>query len=161
MDHIFLKIDDLPGSSTTTGFEAQIGLLSMSHGLSLNCFAGGGTEGRTSGVCNHNDISVTKVMDQNSVKFNEFCCNVKTIPEAVITVTRQEGEQLHPLVIYTITEVLVSSYSMSASSGGNPVETVTLNYSTIKWEFTEQNTDGTVLGSVAASWDLQKNAPAE
>ncbi len=160
MDSIFLKIAELEGSATSVGFEGQIGLLSMSHGLSLDCFSGGGTEGRTSGVSRHNDVVFTKVMDKNSVKFNEFCCNVTPVPETVFTITRQKGDKLEPLVIYTLTDVLVSSYSVSAGQG-NPVETVSFNYSTIKWEFTEQNTDGTKSGNVSASWDVQKNTPAE
>ena len=158
MDSIFMKVTDLEGSATAKGFEKQIGLMSFNHGLNLNCFAGGGTEGRTSGVCNHSDISISKVMDKNSVKFNEYCCNAKPIKEIVITVTRQEGDQLHPLVVYTLTENLVSSYNISAG-GGNPMESLTFNYTTIKWEFTEQKSDGTKSGNVSATWNLQTNTP--
>ena len=160
VDTMFMKVTDMEGSATAKGFEKQIGLLSMSHGLSLNCFAGGGTEGRTSGVCNHSDISVTKVMDKNSVKFNELCCNAKAVKEVIITVCRQAGDKIEPLVVYTLKDVLVSSYNVSSGSGGNPIETMSFNYCKIQWDFTEQKTDGTKSGKVSAKWDLQTNTPA-
>ncbi len=159
MDSIFMKIDGIEGSATSEGFEKQIGLSSLNHGLNVHCFAGGGQEGRTTGVANHRDISLTKVMDKNSVKFNQMCCNVKPIPEIVFTVTRQEGRNLESLITITIKKALISSYNVSAGGGGNPVESMTLNYTNIKWEFTEQKDDGTKGGKVAATWDLQKNTP--
>jgi type VI secretion system secreted protein Hcp len=158
VDNLFLKISDLKGSVTTKGFEGQIGLLSMSHGLNLNCFAGGGTEGRTSGVANHADISITKVMDQNSVKFNEHCCNATPFKEAIITVCRQKGDKIEKLLEYKFNEVLVSSYNVSCG-GGNPIETLSLNYTKIAWTFVEQKSDGTKAGNVSASWNLQTNTP--
>lgn len=159
MDNIFMKVTDLEGSATTKGFEKQIGLYSFSHSLSQNCFSGGGTEGRTSGVCNHSDISVTKVMDKNSVKFNEWSCDAHIIKEIVITTCRQEGDSLIPIIVYTFADVLVSSYSVSAGGGGNPTESISFNYAKIKWEFTEQKTDGTKAGNVAAQWNLMTNEP--
>jgi type VI secretion system secreted protein Hcp len=153
-----MKVTDLTGSVTTDAYKDQIGLLSLSHSLNLNCFSGGGTEGRTSGVCNHADISITKVMDKNSVKFNEWCCNAHLISSIVITICRQKGDSLSPVVVYTLSDSLVSSYNVSAG-GGNPVESLTFNYAKIKWEFTEQSTSGAKSGNVSASWDLQKNTP--
>jgi type VI secretion system secreted protein Hcp len=159
MDNIFMKVDGMEGSATSAGFEKQIGLYSLNHGMNLNCFAGGGTEGRTSGVCNHSDISITKVMDKNSVKFNELCCNATPIKNIMFTICRQEGDSLISLITITIDEALVSSYNVSCGGGGNPTESLTLNYTKIKWEFTEQKSDGTKDGKVAATWNLQKNAP--
>ena len=157
-DSIFMKVTDLEGSATAKGYEKQIGVLSMSHGLNLSCYSGGGTEGRTSGVCNHTAISITKQMDKNSVKFNEWCCNAHLIKEIVITICRQEGDKMEPLVVYTLGDSLVSSYNVSAG-GGNPTESITLNYARIGWDFTEQDTKGAKSGKVSATWDLQLNTP--
>ncbi len=156
-DTTFLKCAELKGAASAKGFEGQIGLYSMNHGLSLNCFAGGGTEGRTSGVCNHSDISITKVMDDTSVKIYEHCCNATPFAEMVITVCRQVGDKLEPLITYTLKDVLISSVNTSAG-GGNPTESVTLNYTNIKWEFTKQAEGGKVAGKYAAKWDVQKNS---
>ncbi len=159
-DSIFMKVSDLEGSATTEGFVGQIGIDSLSHGLDLTCYSGGGTEGRTSGVCSHSDISITKDMDKNSIKFNEWCCKAHPIPEIVITVCRQKGDNIEPLIVFTLGDCLVSSYNVSAG-GGNPVESITFNYARITWVFTEQDIKGDKLGNVAAGWDLEKNKEIE
>lgn len=158
-DSIFMKVSDMEGSASSVGFEKQIGLYSLNHSLNLNCFAGGGTEGRTSGVCNHSDISITKVMDKNSIKFNELCCNATPISSIEITVCRQEGKKLEPLVVYKLTDSLISSYNVSCGGGGNPTESLTFNYAKIEWTFQEQDAKGSKLGKTSATWDLQKNTP--
>ena len=48
---------------------------------------------------------------------------------------------------------------MGAGSGDRPTETVTLNYTKIKWDFTEQKPEMGKKGNNGAVWDLAGNKP--
>jgi type VI secretion system secreted protein Hcp len=55
---------------------------------------------------------------------------------------------------------IVSSVSVSSGGGDRPTETITLNYSKIKWDYTEQQVGTGKKGNNGAVWDLATNQPA-
>lgn len=62
-----------------------------------------------------------------------------------------------PFIIYTLDNVVLSNVSVSGGAGGKPVETLSLNFTKIKWELTAQKDDGTKEGTAASTWDLAAN----
>ena len=48
----------------------------------------------------------------------------------------------------------------AGGSGGKPVETISLNFTKIKWELTAQKDDGTKEGTAASTWDMAANKSA-
>ena len=52
----------------------------------------------------------------------------------------------------TLTDVIISSYSFSATGDQSPVpsETITLNYTQIQWQYTKYANDGSVAGNFPA-----------
>jgi type VI secretion system secreted protein Hcp len=65
-----------------------------------------------------------------------------------------------PYLVYTLENAIVSSQSLSSGGGDRPVETLTLNYTKIKWDFTQQKADTGKKGNNGAIWDLALNTPA-
>ena len=61
---------------------------------------------------------------------------------------------------YTLTNTLVSSVSVGGS-GDIPIETVTLNYSAINWEYHSQKTELSQEETMPKGWDLATNAAAD
>ena len=61
---------------------------------------------------------------------------------------------------YTLANSLVSSVSVGGS-GDIPIETVTLNYSAINWEYKSQLTELNQEDTMPKGWDLAKNAAAD
>ena len=47
--------------------------------------------------------------------------------------------------------------SVSGGSGGKPVETMSLNFTKIKWEITAQKSEGTQQGTSSSVWDMALN----
>ncbi|CAM2065647.1 Type VI secretion system tube protein Hcp [Sulfidibacter corallicola] len=160
MFNIFMTLQGIEGDTLTKGYEKHVGVSSFSHGLSMNAFCIPGKEGRTQGYVHHNDVSISKVMDNTSVKIQEKCCQADPIPEVTIKICREKGSNLIPIITYTLHDVLISSYSVSAGAGGNPMENLTLNYSTIKWEYKDQRETGLPQGQMAAGWDIRENKSA-
>ncbi|MNO05723.1 hypothetical protein D3C81_2272250 [compost metagenome] len=52
---------------------------------------------------------------------------------------------------------MLSNVSVSGGTGGKPVETLSLNFTKIKWELTAQKDDGTKEGTAGTTWDLAAN----
>ena len=62
-----------------------------------------------------------------------------------------------PFIVYTLTNVVISHLSVSGGSGGKPVETMSLNFTKIKWEITAQKSEGTQQGTSSSVWDMTMN----
>jgi type VI secretion system secreted protein Hcp len=62
-----------------------------------------------------------------------------------------------PFIVYTLSNVVISHLSVSGGSGGKPVETMSLNFTKIKWEITAQKSEGTQQGTSSSVWDMALN----
>jgi type VI secretion system secreted protein Hcp len=151
---------DIPGTSTVKDFTSQIELLSFSHGVAMQITGDLSNTERTSGKPNHQDFTVTKYLDQSSPKFNEACCKGDNFTEVKITVGRNDKGAMLPLIVYTLKNVVISSVSIGGGGGDKPVETLTMNYNHITWDFHTQKAEGSELGHVDTKWDLAKNTNA-
>lgn len=154
---MFLKLDGIPGESQDDKHSGEIEIDSFSWGVSQEATLGRGTGGGA-GKVNVSELNVMKKTDKASPILFLHCANGKHIPSALLTV-RKAGEQ--PLEYYKVkmTDVMVSGLQMSGSNGGGiPMESVSLNFSKIEYEYTPQSAKGTGEGAVKAGWDLAKNA---
>jgi type VI secretion system secreted protein Hcp len=157
----FIKIKDIPGESTDDKHKDWIELTSFSHGMSqpasavVSSSGGGGAE-----RVNHQDFSISKLVDKASPKLYEACCKGTHISEVVIEMCRAGGDKLKYMEI-KMQHVIVSSINYSGSAGSDfPSESVTFNYAKINWNYTQQKrTDGSGGGNVPAGWDLTANKP--
>jgi len=158
MDVLLMKFDpEIPGTSTFSKFEKQIELLSFSHGVAMQITGDISSSERTSGKPNHQDFTVTKYLDQSSPKINEACCTGETFKSVEIMVGRNDKGAVLPLIKYTLKNVVLSSVSIGGGGGDKPVETVTMNYNHITWDFHHQAPEGSQPSHVDASWDLARN----
>jgi type VI secretion system secreted protein Hcp len=160
MDALLLNIPDIKGQTTLEGYADQIELLSFSHGVAMQVTASPSDSERTSGRPNHQDVTVSKYVDLSSCPLIGACnagTNLKTV---TLTVGRNDAGKVLPYLVYTLENTLVTSVSHSGGGGDRPTETITLNYTKIKWDFTEQKADLGKKGNNGAVWDLSKNVAA-
>jgi type VI secretion system secreted protein Hcp len=160
MDTILLSIPDIKGETTLKGFEDKIQLLSFSHGVSMQITSDVSNSERTSGRPNHQDLTVSKYVDLASCPMIAACnagTNLKTV---TLTVGRNDAGVVLPYLVFTLENVIVSSVSVSSGAGDRPCETISLNYTKIKWDFTQQKPDTGKKGNNGAVWDLAKNVAA-
>ena len=148
-----LKLGGIEGESQKDGHTNEIDVLSFSYGASQSGTAHVGT-GSTAGQANVHDLTVTKYVDKSSPLLFLTCVTGSHVPEAILSVRKAGGKPLDYLKV-TLSQVLVTSVSTGASGGDDRVqETVTLNFSTIKQEYTPQNKDGTGLGPVIKGFNV-------
>jgi len=161
MDAIILDLGEtIKGDSLLEGFVDKIELMSYSHNVAMQVTNDVSNKERTSGRPHVGEFTLTKFVDGATPTLNEYCCAGKGIPEAIISVGRNSGVDdgiAMPLIVYTLSNVVISNVSVSGGAGGKPVETLSLNFTKIKWELTSQNDDGTKEGTAATTWDMASN----
>ncbi|HMF94410.1 MAG TPA: type VI secretion system tube protein Hcp [Vicinamibacterales bacterium] len=160
MDVILLDIPDIKGQSTIKGFEDKIEILSASHGVAMQVTASPSSTERTSGRPNHQDLTVSKYVDLSTCPIIAACNAATNLKTITLTIGRNDAGTLLPYLVYTLDNTIVSSVSVSCGSGDRPTETITFNYSKIKWDFTEQKADTGKKGNNGAVWDLATNTAA-
>lgn len=149
---IFVKLDGIKGEATDKGYEGAIRASSIHMDLKN---AGGttATGGATAGKAQFGDFVVTKPVDSSSPQLFMNCATGKLIRNAVISLRKPGGEGVEFLK-YTLTDVMISSVSVSAS-GDAPTEQVSLSYSRIEIEYKPIGADGKAGAPVKSSYDLK------
>ena len=83
-------------------------------------------------------MTVTKYLDSATETLNQACVEAKLFPEVKIIIGRDDGGKVSELIRYNMKGVLITSISIGGGGGDKPVETVTLGYTRITWDFTPQ-----------------------
>jgi type VI secretion system secreted protein Hcp len=157
MDLILMQIKGVSGTSLVTGYAGAIELMSYSHGLAMQVTGDVSDTERTSGKSRHQDFHVTKYMDKSSPLLNQKLCQAANLGDVTITVGRNDNNAVLPLIVYTLKNAVLSSVSVGGGGGDKPVESVSINYSGIKWDYTAQKEAGGKDGTVSGSWDVGAN----
>ena len=160
MDVILADIGGLEGTSQIEGYVKKVELLSYSHGVAMQVTGDVSNTERTSGKPIHQDFHISKYVDKTTPLLNQHCCEGKAFPTVTITIGRNDAGKVIPLIVYTMTNVVVSSVSVGGGGGDKPIESVSLNYASIKWDFSTQKEEGGKEGTVQGKWDLSTNQAA-
>ena len=134
----FLKLDGIDGESTAKGHEKWIEVESFSFGVSQTQTGGGNGQTQLS------EVVITQPIDSSSPQ--EFAALVggKPIATGILDLVKA-GADPQKLFEYTFSDILLSSITFSGSSGGNPVESLTFDYSKIKLQAFAQNDRGETI----------------
>jgi type VI secretion system secreted protein Hcp len=158
MDDLILHIEGVEGECKLDGYAKMITCLSYSHGVSNALQTDVANVGRSIGRCSHGDFTVSKYLDKASPLLAYKSCIGANLGTVTFTGLRSHGDAGHaPFIIYTFDNTMISNVSVSAGSGSTPVESVSLNYTKIKWEYKVQGENMAEPGSVASEWDLTVN----
>ncbi|WP_462327160.1 Hcp family type VI secretion system effector [Desulfobaculum sp.] len=157
MQNMFMKIDGIDGESTVKGYEKQIEIYSFSHNFSqptspLRSSEGGGTTSRAQ----HGEFSVSKRTDLSTADLCKALWSGKHISEIVFTACRMDGDDVVAYLVVTMNDVVISNYNISGG-GDLPMETFSLNYGKIKYEYKKQKEAGGAEGTKAGMHDLETN----
>jgi type VI secretion system secreted protein Hcp len=153
----YLKIDGIEGESTDSTHKGEIDVESWSWGASnqgASRAGGGGGAGKVA----MQDFNFVMKMNKASPKLMLACATGQHIPKAVLTCRKAGGSQENFLVV-TMTDLLISSYQTGGSGHGDivPIDQISLNFATVKHEYKEQKSDGSVGAPVTAGYDVKAN----
>ena len=153
----FLKLDGIKGESVDSKHKDELEILSFGFGAE-NSGAHGAGGGAGAGKASFHDLHFVHRLDRASPRLLLACASGQHIKEATITVRKAGGQQLEYLKI-KLTEVLVTSYQLGGSGGGDsvPLGELSLNFVKLRMDYTEQNVKGSAGATTSMEWDLTKN----
>jgi type VI secretion system secreted protein Hcp len=115
--------------------------------------------GAGAGKANFSEVSVVKLADETSAKLLEACATGQHLKGATLSLKKEAGSQ--PYLVIKLTDVIISGVSMShGGGGGNPSESVGLNYAKVEYTYTEQKPDGSLGTPTRMGYDLKLNKGA-
>lgn len=156
MDYIILDLGkEIVGESTLDSVKDKITCLSFSHGVSQPLAWDVSNSKRTTGRPRIQDIVVTKFYDKASPALNYNCCIGTAFKTATLTIYQMDEKSKEPkkYIEYTLDNAIISSVSVGGG-GGQPTETVSINFTKIKWWYMQQQDTSEQKGNLAYEYDL-------
>ena len=158
----FLKIDGIPGESEDKSHAGEIDVLSFSWGASnTGTSAYGGGAG--SGKVNIQDFHFTMKYNKASSLVFLHCANGKHIPTAKLSLRKSTGDGgQKEYMVYTFTDLVITSYQTGASGGGDPIatESISFNFAKVEMGYKPQDKGGALGAEIKHGWDVKKNDKA-
>lgn len=146
----YIKFDGVDGEAKDSDHKGWIDVLSVSQSIARSMDSG--LSARSSAAASFSDITVTKELDKSSPKLAEAVATGKVIPKVEFHLTSTHGTYYK----YELTNVMVTSYSMSGEADERPTEEVSFNFTQIKTTYTEYDADGKSKGNVEYTWKVEE-----
>lgn len=140
-----LKLDGVQGESTHAKHKDEIQLYNWSWGASNAANISGG--GMAVGKGQAQDLHFTKKYDRASPNISKNCISGKHFKDATISMSIAGGSQEDFLVI-KLKEVYITSHQVTAGSGGEVTDSVSMAYADIEYAYKPQKPDGSLGGEV-------------
>lgn len=157
--NMFLKLGEIEGECEDVNHEKWIEILSLSHGFSQPTSAVRASSGATVEKANHMDISISKYLDSATDAILSTCWSGEQLKTSTIEFYRSDGSAT--AVKYLMIEmehVIVSNYSISAGGGDIPVESISLSYGKVSYNYIPQKKEtGDAAANQPVKADLIKN----
>jgi type VI secretion system secreted protein Hcp len=154
---IHLKIGDIKGESTDDKHKDEIDVESWAWGASNpGSISQGGAA--SAGRVTFTDLSFVHRMDKASPNLWKACATGQHFRDATLTSAKQ-GKGLQDFLIVKMTDVLVSSVSLSESNGAGmvPMEQVSMKFGKVDLEYKPQKADGSLDAGVHFNFDIKAN----
>jgi type VI secretion system secreted protein Hcp len=155
---IFIDIDGIPGESLDAKYKDKIAVLSYSFGVSQSgtfAYNSGGGAGKS----DFTSFTFRKHTDSATHLLFQHCAIGQHIPKVQLIVRKAGGEQREFFKV-NFTDVIVQSFNTigdTTSSDSQPLEEITLGFSTIKVSYAKQKQDGSMEAFKDAGWSLKEN----
>jgi len=154
----FLKLGDIKGESTDVNHKEWIKLDSFSWGVtnSGGTVGGGGSTGKAS----FQDVHFTSSTQKSSPLVAKACATGEHIPKCELSFIKGESQQGFEFLKFEFQDVLVSSYQIGGSSGGEdrPTDAFSLSFVKIELDYVPQNADGSAGAPVSFVFDVRQSA---
>jgi len=155
----FLEIDGIKGESTSDKYAGAINVDYFSFGDEAT--GGGllGAGGAGAGRVHFDDVTIKKDIDAASPQLFEDSVLGQHLSKVELIAVRDEDQSQQEYLKITLSNAIVSSYHVESQEPAGPgeVETITLEFQKIDYEYEPQNADGSSGTPIDAGWDVAAN----
>ncbi len=153
---MFLKLAGIDGESKDHAHSKEIQLDSFTFGVRQKGSANTGT-GLGAGKAEWSEMTFVKSVDSATPQLIRKCSTGEHIDKAVLAVRRAGADKDYYTI--TLTELIVSAIENSGGLSGESLllETVSLHYAKIEFDYKAQDSKGALGGSIKAMYDLKAN----
>lgn len=138
---IFIKFpNDITAETTQDSHEGSVAATSLQWGVARGVSNSFTSSGRETSTPSFSEMVFTKYFDSASNDLALAAAKGMSLDEVTITFRKDTGEDQLDYLIYKLSDVLISSYSMS-SGGETPMESISMNYTKIEAKYTKQADD--------------------
>ena len=146
--------DGVKGNCAIDGYASKIVVNSFSHGVSIPMQGDASNTERTAGRPSFTEISFSKMSDLSTTELYKACTQGSKLGAAKLHVGRVENGKYMPFFTYQMDNAMISQISTSGG-GGIPSDSFTINFTKIKCDFTQQQSDSTPKGTGTWNWNLE------
>jgi type VI secretion system secreted protein Hcp len=150
-----LKLDGVKGESTNANHKDEIEVFSWNWNVAQSSSAGTGG-GSGIGKAVPGSFNITHNYDKASPILAQKCAKGVHFDSALVTVRKAGGDQQDFLKI-TMKHVFITSVAPGATSGGEIVETVHMDFDDIEFAYKPQDEKGALGGEVKFGWNPKKS----
>jgi type VI secretion system secreted protein Hcp len=152
----FLKISGVPGESTDHKHKDEIDVESFSWGASQSGVVTHGG-GMGAGKVTMQEFHFQMRVNKSSPKILGACTTGEHFKDAIL-VARKAGKEQQEYLVVKLTDCMVTSYQAGGSRGDVvPIDSVSLNFAKIEFEYKPQKPDGTLDAPVKVGYDVKLN----
>jgi type VI secretion system secreted protein Hcp len=150
-----LKMPDVPGESLHKDNKDEIEVISWNWGVNNAAAISGGGSGRGKAV--GGNFTFLHRYDKASPVLAKKCIGGDHFKEVVMT-ARKAGAGQKDFLKVTMKEVFITGVQPSSGGDGSIMETVSLSYGQVGFEYKPQDDKGTLGGPVSFNWDVKSTA---
>jgi len=153
-----IKIGDIQGEATLSGHAGEIEVFSYSDGIS-SCLPN--STSKTSCKPVSGPLNFMTKFDKATIPLKMAVATARIIPSADMTFIVTTGTGALEFYKVHMENVTVVTVQESGSEGGDnrPTVSVSLSYSRIAWQYTEQTSTGAAGNIVSDGWDFVLGKP--
>lgn len=141
----FIKYEGIDGNCTAEGYENHIQVDSLQFGVGRGIsMEPGNLANREATRPSLSEVTFTHKTDNSATALFKESVSGSTGKKVEVKFVQTGAEKLVEFMTYTLYDVLVSGYSISASGDSDPMESVSLSYSKIEVSYHDydQNNKG-------------------
>jgi type VI secretion system secreted protein Hcp len=161
-NNIHMKITgpDIQGEGSDANHVGEIVVQTVQQGLARLISSQGAAGTREVSNVSVSEVVITKLVDSATPLIAKSCCVGGEHDEVKIVFEKKaKNGAVVGYLVYTMKQVIISGQSISGMDGESfPMETVSLNFNEIKWEYTPTDpTTGDAKGVVPFGYSVGKN----
>jgi type VI secretion system secreted protein Hcp len=156
MVDFFLKIDSVLGDSHDAHHNDEIEVIDFSWGETHAGSLSGSGSGAGAGKVVIEDFHFTSLIGVASPKLMLLCANGKHVKSAILS-GRRPGVTQQDYLKITLSDITVSAYHLSGSTGDVPLDEVSLRFAKVQIDYKPQKATGALGAAVHAGWDVTLN----